>query len=147
MGAVGTTPEVGSAVQVPVVDGAFYRPSPSAATHHQKKKRLRSLTRPLPPRPPRASLERACRIALMEAETPASVEAIYDRIVRRGSLQFFRYKRPFRMIELAMSALVKRGEAMLVVAGRSRPRNSMRDRLWCRTVGVGQPKRIAYTCG
>ena len=81
----------------------------------------------------------------MEAETPASIEAIYDRIVRRGSLQFFRYKRPFRMIALAMSALVKRGEATLIVAGSSKPRNSMRDRLWCRAAGDGQAKRIAYT--
>jgi hypothetical protein len=82
----------------------------------------------------------------MEAEAAASVEAIYDRIVRRGSLQFFRYKRPFRMIALAMSALVRRGEAVLVVVGNPKSRNSMRDRLWRRAGGDGQAKRTAYTC-
>jgi hypothetical protein len=47
----------------------------------------------------------------MEANQPASVEAIYDRIERRGSITFAGYKRPFRTIALAMNALVKQGEA------------------------------------
>jgi hypothetical protein len=47
----------------------------------------------------------------MEANQPASVEAIYDRIERRGSITFAGYKRPFRAITLAMNALVKQGEA------------------------------------
>lgn len=79
----------------------------------QKSRQLRSLIRIQEKRPPRIALERACRIALMEAEGPASVETIYDRIVRRGSLLFFGYKRPLRAIATAMSALVKRGEAAL----------------------------------
>ncbi len=79
----------------------------------QNNRQLRSLIRLQEKRPPRTALERACRIALMEADGPASPETIYDRIVRRGSLPFFGYKRPLRAIASAMSALVKRGEASL----------------------------------
>jgi hypothetical protein len=61
----------------------------------------------------RWELERACRIALLEAGGPVSVEALYDRIERRGPITFAGYKRPFRAIVLAMNALVKRGEASL----------------------------------
>ncbi len=60
--------------------------------------------------PVRSELARACRIALMETIEPASVEAIYDRIKRRGSFTFARYKRPVRSIALAMSAMVRSGE-------------------------------------
>lgn len=49
----------------------------------------------------------------MELHEPASVETIYDRIARRGSFAFARYKRPLRAIGLAMGAMVKRGEASL----------------------------------
>ncbi|HMD15051.1 MAG TPA: hypothetical protein VKH18_00180 [Terriglobales bacterium] len=90
------------------------------ARDSQKRKRLRSvITRPFR-RPQRVELERACRIALMEKEGPASVEIIYDRIVRRGSLMFLSYKRPFRAITLAMGALVKLGQASLLKTGRQR---------------------------
>jgi hypothetical protein len=85
-----------------------------------KRKRLRSRIEPLAPRPPRAELERACRIALMETEEPVSVERIYDRIVRRESLMFLSYKRPFRAIALAMGSLVKLGEARLQRTGSQR---------------------------
>jgi hypothetical protein len=69
----------------------------------------------------RSKLGRACRIALMETTEPASVETIYDRIERRGSFTFARYKRPLRAILLVMSAMVKRGEASLLnEAGRRR---------------------------
>jgi hypothetical protein len=64
-------------------------------------------------RPMRWELERACRIALMETNEPASAEKVYDRIHKRGSLTFAGYKRPFRAIALAMNALVKQGEASL----------------------------------
>jgi hypothetical protein len=91
-----------------------------AASDRQKRKRLRSvITRPFR-RPQRVELERACRIALMETEGPASVEIIYERIVRRGSLMFLSYKRPFRAITLAMGALVKLGQASLQKTGRQR---------------------------
>ena len=52
----------------------------------------------------------------MEADEPSSVQAIYERIVRRESLAFLSYRRPFRAITLAMSLLVRRGEACLVLA-------------------------------
>jgi len=93
---------------------------PTTAPDRQKRKRLRSvITRPFR-RPQRVELERACRIALMEKEGPASVELIYDRIVRRGSLMFLSYKRPFRAITLALGALVKLGQASLLKTGRQR---------------------------
>jgi hypothetical protein len=104
-------------------------PPAKAALPHSKK-RIRSLTRPLPQRPARADLERACRIALMEAQQPASIEVIYDRIVRRGSLQFFAYKSPFRALASALSALVRRGEARVLVHGHGCGRGAAR-RLWC----------------
>jgi hypothetical protein len=65
------------------------------------------------PRPRRLELERACRIAMLEGVSPASAEAIYDRIERRGSLTFAGYKRPFRAIVLAMGAMARRGEVIL----------------------------------
>jgi|SRR5580658_63257 hypothetical protein len=92
---------------------------PSTHPEHpeEHKKRLRSLIESPFPRPLRAELERACRIALMETEEPVSVEIIYDRIVRRGSLMFLGYKRPFRAITLAMGSLVELGEASLLRTG------------------------------
>jgi hypothetical protein len=71
-------------------------------------------------RPGRSKLERACRIALMETNEPASVETIYDRIQKRGSLTFTGYRRPLRAIALAMNALVKQGEASLSEVAGSR---------------------------
>jgi hypothetical protein len=72
-------------------------------------------------RPERWELERACRIALVEsAGDPVSVETLYDRIERRGSITFGGYKRPFRAIVVAMKVLVKRGEASLSQDGRHR---------------------------
>jgi len=66
----------------------------------------------------RWQLERACRIALLESDGPLSVESLYDRVERRGSITFSGYRRPFRAIVLAMNALVKRGEASLLGEGR-----------------------------
>jgi len=69
----------------------------------------------------RSELARACRIALMETSEPVSVEAIYDRVQRRGSFTFAGYKHPFRAIVLAMGAMVRRGEVNLLNdAGRRR---------------------------
>jgi hypothetical protein len=62
----------------------------------------------------RSKLERACRIALMETNEPASAEAVFDRIQRRGSFAFVGYKRPLRAIRLVMTGMVKRGEAKLL---------------------------------
>jgi len=59
-------------------------------------------------------IERACRIALMEASEPASVQMVYDRIIKRGSIAFTGHKRPLRTIESALNHLVEAGEAALV---------------------------------
>jgi hypothetical protein len=108
--------------------------APSEGTKPQRK-RLRSRTRTLPPRPQRTELERACRIALVEADEPASVEAIYERIVRRGSVTFFGYKRPFRAIALAMSNLTKKGEVILVAEkGRASVSRRGGQRRWRRLI-------------
>jgi hypothetical protein len=77
----------------------------------QRSRRLQSKAWTRRPRLSGEKLERACRIALMEMEEPASAEVIYDRIVKRGCLVFADYKRPFRAITLAMTSLVRRGEA------------------------------------
>ena len=100
----------------PRTSSSPYRWQPPLA----KRARRRSPANPKSKRPRRSELERACRIALMEANQPASVEAIYDRIERRGSITFAGYKRPFRAIALAMNALVKQGEASLLQESGSR---------------------------
>lgn len=69
-------------------------------------------------------LDRACRIALMETTDSASVETIYNRIERRGSIDIGSYNHPFRAIVLAMNALVQKGEAILL--------NDNGSRRWCR---------------
>jgi hypothetical protein len=61
------------------------------------------------------------------------VEAIYDRIVRRGSVMFEGYKRPFRAIASAMSALAKSGDVnVIVMPGRSSVPRRGRQRMWQR---------------
>jgi hypothetical protein len=98
------------------------------------KTRLRPLVRPLPRRPQRVDLERACRIALMEIAGPASVEIIYDCIVRRGSVTFLGYKRPFRAIASAMSGLTKKGEASVIRRSvKTTPSRRSHQSLWFRT--------------
>jgi hypothetical protein len=64
-----------------------------------------------------AKLERACRIALLESEKPATAGQIYDRITRRGSYQLSRYKHPLVRLIAALDMLVKEGEALTVVDG------------------------------
>jgi hypothetical protein len=123
-------------------DGRLYEGLPSDGRSSEglsseglRQQRLRSCTRPLPPRPSRDCLERACRIALMEGEGPVSTEVIYDRIVRRGSITFLGYRRPFRAIASAMSALSKRGEVLTTVGTNgSRVRRRDLKRLWTRAV-------------
>jgi len=70
----------------------------------------------------------------MESGRPLRVEAIYERILRRGSLTFLGYKRPFRAITCAMARLVTLGEACLVRSGR--------ERSWYRPVSVAPSLNI-----
>jgi hypothetical protein len=112
-----------------------------------KRRYLRSLIHTKVRRPPRAALERACRIALMEVmevEEAASVETIYDHIVRRGSLSFYGYKRPLRAISSAMSALVKRGEALLLTNVNRCWRMGGRQRLWRKAMSELPSERAKY---
>ena len=62
-------------------------------------------------------LERACRIALMESEQPASAGQIYDRINRRRSYQLRRYKNPLIRVIETLDMLVKDGEARTLFVG------------------------------
>ena len=62
-------------------------------------------------------LERACRIALLESEQPASAGQIYDRINRRRSYHLGRYKHPLVRVIATLDALVKEGEALTLIIG------------------------------
>jgi hypothetical protein len=62
-------------------------------------------------------LERACRIALLESEQPASAGQIYDRINRRRSYYLGRYKHPLVRVIATLDALVKEGDALTLVVG------------------------------
>src|SRR5271154_6696310 len=99
----------------------------------QRGKRLQSTAWTRRPRLSGEKLERACRIVLMEIEEPASVEVIYDRIVKRGCVVFAGYRRPFRAITLAMTSLVRRGEvAWCVRHNKASVIRGGRTRFWFR---------------
>jgi len=88
-----STPTVGNLRALP-------HPSPADRTMAGRSSRHRSSGSPRKSNQASVSLERACRIALMETETAASLDEIYARIVRRGSF-------PFLNIEGAIPALVR----------------------------------------
>jgi hypothetical protein len=112
--------------------------------HLKRRRRLRSRTKPRPPRPSRTELERACRIALMEEGRPAPIEIIYDRILHRGSVTFFGYKRPFRALASAMSTLEKKGEVSLMLeAGTASMLRRGCQRLWQLSVPIAASARIS----
>lgn len=62
-------------------------------------------------------LERACRIALLESDLPATGTDIYDRITRRRSYQMNRYKHPLAQVIATLCVLVERGEIETLVKG------------------------------
>jgi hypothetical protein len=62
-------------------------------------------------------LERACRIALLESEKPATSGEIYDRITRRGSYHLSRYKHPLMRVIATLDLLVQQGEVRTLVDG------------------------------
>jgi hypothetical protein len=50
---------------------------------------------------------------------------------------FLSYRRPFRVIALAMAALVRRGEAaVLAMQGDARASRNRSNRAWCRAIVV-----------
>ncbi len=130
MSAVGSTTQIDFAVPRPRPFVVF--DTPATVPDPEPRRRLRSAIRPLPARPSRPELERACRIALLEASQPVPIETIYDRIVKRGSLTFFGYKRPFRALASAMYMMARRGEVSILLNVRAdgpvRPRGC--QRLW-----------------
>jgi hypothetical protein len=94
--------------------GEYWSTGPSSSPEHRRRPITEGAVGWRLAKSRRSKLDRACRIALMEANGSASAEAIYDRIARRGSHDFASYKRPLRAILLVMSAMVNRGEASLV---------------------------------
>jgi hypothetical protein len=62
-------------------------------------------------------LQRACRIALMEAEAAASLEEIYERIVRRGSFSFNGIGSPGPALERMLNAMAETGEIRSLGSG------------------------------
>jgi hypothetical protein len=63
------------------------------------------------------SLQRACRIALMEAETAASVDEICARIVRRGSFSFANMECASSALMPVLNAMAEDGEVRLLEGG------------------------------
>jgi hypothetical protein len=63
------------------------------------------------------SLRRACRIALMEAETAASLEEIYSRIVRRGSFSFVNIEGASPVLVRELCLMAQDGEVRLLKYG------------------------------
>jgi hypothetical protein len=61
-----------------------------------------------------AHLQRACRIALLEAETPLSLEEIFARIVRRGSFSFVNPERANPVLLQVLNAMAECGEVHLL---------------------------------
>lgn len=55
-------------------------------------------------------LQRACRIALLEAEKPVSLEEICTRIVRRGSFSFVNPERANLFLLQVLNAMAEDGE-------------------------------------
>ena len=72
---------------------------------------------PRHPNPPRDSLQRACRIALLESETPASLEDIYTRVVRRGSISFASSQRARKILLRVLNVMCQDGEVRLFKTG------------------------------
>jgi hypothetical protein len=64
-------------------------------------------------------LQRACRIALMEAETAVSLEEICERIVRRGSFSFGDTDHARLLLSRALNTMTKAGETRLLENGPS----------------------------
>lgn len=80
---------------------------------------VRSFAASPQPRPHRMrqSLHRACRIALMETETPASLDELYARIIRRGSFSFSSQKRATSVLFRMLCIMAQNGEVRLLKNG------------------------------
>jgi hypothetical protein len=66
---------------------------------------------------PSITLQRACRIALMELANPISLEEIYARIVRRGSFSFANPLYATRSLIPVLRAMIRNGEVRCLKIG------------------------------
>jgi hypothetical protein len=64
-----------------------------------------------------ARLQRACRIALLEAGTAISVEEMQSRIERRGSFSFATHKKKTRSLLRVLRLMTRGGEVRCVTSG------------------------------
>lgn len=78
--------------------------------------RIRSLL-PSQPKHELAVLSRACRIALMEAENPASLDEIRTRIDRRGSFAFPDLESSSAAMTQTLNVMADSGEVRCVTSG------------------------------
>jgi hypothetical protein len=67
-----------------------------------------------PPKRAITSLQRACRIALMETEAAASLDEIYARILQRGSFPFVRQERAKSILLRVLRVMAQDGEVRLL---------------------------------
>jgi hypothetical protein len=93
--------------------------SPDNRTNTRRsERRQRSGLRPRSDQPS-VSLQRACRIALMETQTAASLEEIYERIARRGSFAFVDIRHASLALDRVLNIMKQEGEVRLLDSGSS----------------------------
>jgi hypothetical protein len=66
-----------------------------------------------------ANLRRACRIALMEATGPASLEEIHSRIARRGTCPTISWELVHPLLVGALNGMTENGEVRCLASGSS----------------------------
>jgi hypothetical protein len=67
----------------------------------------------------RVNLRRACRIALMEATGPASLEEIHSRIARRGTCPTISWELAHPLLVGALNGMTENGEVRCLASGSS----------------------------
>jgi hypothetical protein len=65
--------------------------------------------------PSQDKLRRACRIALLESESPQSCAEIYQRIEKRGSLSFDGYDNVLQILAAQLTAMAANSEILSVM--------------------------------
>jgi hypothetical protein len=101
----------------PVHDEIFAEPSALNERDKDDNALLKSSRKNNQPLVSRTQLKRACRIALMETEGPASLREIAERIIRRGSCDLGGCKNPAAILNSALTSLALEGEAQLIRKG------------------------------
>jgi hypothetical protein len=101
----------------PVHDEIFAEPSALNERDKDDNALLKSSRKNNQPLVSRTQLKRACRIALMETEGPASLREIAERIVLRGSCDLSVCKNTAAVLNSALTSLALEGEAQLIRKG------------------------------